>query len=157
MFLADNLKSIDDTSSSTFEWQVEKTPVAYERSLAFMEARVRTMRERSAPEMVRLLEHPPVYTAGTVQIQKIYLIIVSCASQGRGTNTLCPVSVSQSDALKSGRFLIWIFKMVSTPQLIRQVKASHGDAHGPRTHSLGLPCTRSKTIIKPGTGPNGQA
>jgi len=49
----------------TFEWKIEERPVPYERALAFMEARVRTIREREAAEMVWLLEHPPVYTAGT--------------------------------------------------------------------------------------------
>lgn len=49
----------------TFEWKIEDRPVPYERALAFMEARVRTIRERDAAEMVWLLEHPPVYTAGT--------------------------------------------------------------------------------------------
>jgi len=47
------------------DWQIEERPVPYERSLAFMEAKVRTIRERGAQEMVWLLEHPPVYTAGT--------------------------------------------------------------------------------------------
>lgn len=65
MFLAKNLHSVDEFSSPTFEWQIENTLVAYDRSLAFMEARVRTIRERSAAEMIWLLEHPPVYTAGT--------------------------------------------------------------------------------------------
>lgn len=52
-------------SVETFEWKIEDRPVPYERALAFMEARVRTIRERDAAEMVWLLEHPPVYTAGT--------------------------------------------------------------------------------------------
>ncbi len=46
-------------------WQIEERPVAYDRALAYMEAKVRTIRERSQPEMVWLLEHPPVYTGGT--------------------------------------------------------------------------------------------
>ncbi len=49
----------------TFEWLVEDRPVAYDRALAFMEAKVRTIRDRHSAEMVWLLEHPPVYTAGT--------------------------------------------------------------------------------------------
>jgi len=47
------------------QWQIENVPVAYDRALAFMEARARTIRERGQDEMVWLLEHPPVYTAGT--------------------------------------------------------------------------------------------
>lgn len=48
-----------------FEWLVEDRPVAYDRALAFMEAKVRTIRDRHTAEIVWLLEHPPVYTGGT--------------------------------------------------------------------------------------------
>jgi len=47
------------------EWQVSDTPVAYEAAVAAMEARVAAIRAGSAPELVWLLEHPPLYTAGT--------------------------------------------------------------------------------------------
>ena len=52
-------------AAETFEWKIEKRPVPYERALAFMESRARAIRERNFAEMVWLLEHPPVYTAGT--------------------------------------------------------------------------------------------
>lgn len=48
-----------------FEWLVEERPVAYDRALAFMEAKVRTIRDRHTAEIVWLIEHPPVYTGGT--------------------------------------------------------------------------------------------
>ena len=51
------------------QWQIETAPVAYDRAIAFMEAKTRTIRERGVPEMVWLLEHPPVYTAGTSAVQ----------------------------------------------------------------------------------------
>jgi len=47
------------------EWRVERNAVAYETALALMEARVAAIAEASAPELVWLLEHPPLYTAGT--------------------------------------------------------------------------------------------
>ena len=39
--------------------------MSYERALAAMEARVAAIADGSAPELVWLLEHPPLYTAGT--------------------------------------------------------------------------------------------
>jgi lipoyl(octanoyl) transferase len=47
------------------EWRHSSEPVAYEEAVATMERRVAAIREGSAPELVWLLEHPPLYTAGT--------------------------------------------------------------------------------------------
>ncbi len=47
------------------EWQTSARPVAYNRAVEAMEARVHAIREGSAAELVWLLEHPPLYTAGT--------------------------------------------------------------------------------------------
>ncbi len=47
------------------EWRVSKTPVDYPAAVRFMEDRVAAIRDGSAPETVWLLEHPPIYTAGT--------------------------------------------------------------------------------------------
>jgi lipoyl(octanoyl) transferase len=47
------------------EWKISDTPVDYPEALALMEARVAAIAEGSASEMVWLLEHPPIYTAGT--------------------------------------------------------------------------------------------
>ncbi|MEZ5841104.1 MAG: lipoyl(octanoyl) transferase LipB [Hyphomicrobiales bacterium] len=47
------------------EWRVSDEPVAYPDALAFMEARVADIRAGNAAECVWLLEHPPLYTAGT--------------------------------------------------------------------------------------------
>lgn len=47
------------------EWRIADAPVAYPEALAVMEARVEAIREARAPELVWLLEHPPLYTAGT--------------------------------------------------------------------------------------------
>ena len=47
------------------EWRVSDGPVAYETALAAMEERVAAIARGEAPELVWLLEHPPLYTAGT--------------------------------------------------------------------------------------------
>ena len=47
------------------EWRVSDAPVPYDVAVAAMEERVDALATGSAPELVWLLEHPPVYTAGT--------------------------------------------------------------------------------------------
>lgn len=47
------------------EWKIENEPVDYSFALSCMERRVEAIREGSAEEMVWVLEHPPLYTAGT--------------------------------------------------------------------------------------------
>jgi lipoyl(octanoyl) transferase len=47
------------------EWRVSPGLVPYEEAVAAMEARVAAIRDAGAPELVWLLEHPPLYTAGT--------------------------------------------------------------------------------------------
>src|SRR5215475_1210574 len=47
------------------EWRHSDGPVPYEAAVAEMEARVAAIRAGTAPELVWLLEHPPLYTAGT--------------------------------------------------------------------------------------------
>jgi lipoyl(octanoyl) transferase len=47
------------------EWRISDQSVPYEDALATMEARVADIRDGRAPELVWLLEHPPLYTAGT--------------------------------------------------------------------------------------------
>lgn len=46
------------------EWAVSERPVPYEAAVAAMEARVAAVAAGEATEMVWLLEHPPLYTAG---------------------------------------------------------------------------------------------
>jgi len=45
-------------------WAVSAAPVPYPDAVAAMEARAAAIAERRAGELVWLLEHPPVYTAG---------------------------------------------------------------------------------------------
>jgi lipoyl(octanoyl) transferase len=47
------------------DWIISDGLVDYETALATMEARVADIAAGRAPEMVWLLEHPPLYTAGT--------------------------------------------------------------------------------------------
>ena len=47
------------------EWLISEQPVPYQEALATMEARVAEIRAGRARELVWLLEHPPLYTAGT--------------------------------------------------------------------------------------------
>ncbi|MBS0565659.1 MAG: lipoyl(octanoyl) transferase LipB [Proteobacteria bacterium] len=47
------------------EWLTSRGLVPYDDALAFMEARVEAIRQGRADECVWLLEHPPLYTAGT--------------------------------------------------------------------------------------------
>ena len=54
-----------DGGRQRVEWRVSDNPVDYEAAVAEMEARVAAIRADTAPEMVWLLEHPALYTAGT--------------------------------------------------------------------------------------------
>ncbi|MFL6745893.1 MAG: lipoyl(octanoyl) transferase LipB [Sphingomicrobium sp.] len=47
------------------EWRVSDAPIAYADALAFMDERAAAIRAGTAPECVWLLEHPPLFTAGT--------------------------------------------------------------------------------------------
>ena len=47
------------------KWLISAEPVDYETAVAEMESRVAAIREGGAPELVWLLEHSPLYTAGT--------------------------------------------------------------------------------------------
>jgi lipoyl(octanoyl) transferase len=45
-------------------WAVSTSPVSYPEAVAFMEARAQAIAEGAQGELVWLLEHPPLYTAG---------------------------------------------------------------------------------------------
>lgn len=47
------------------DWAVSQDFVPYEAAIRAMEARARAIREENARELIWLLEHPPLYTAGT--------------------------------------------------------------------------------------------
>ncbi len=54
------IKMIADT-----EWRMDPDLVPYPDAIAFMESRVADIANASAPDCVWLLQHPPLYTAGT--------------------------------------------------------------------------------------------
>jgi lipoyl(octanoyl) transferase len=53
------------SSTDEIEWRVSDAPVPYEEALRFMEARAADIREGTTSECIWLLEHPPLFTAGT--------------------------------------------------------------------------------------------
>ena len=53
------------TDAAPVEWAVSRGLVAYPDAVAAMEARAAAIAEGRAGELVWLLEHPPLYTAGT--------------------------------------------------------------------------------------------
>jgi lipoyl(octanoyl) transferase len=57
------------------EWRISDAPVPYLEAVRAMESRVAAIAAGDAPELVWLLEHPPLYTSGT---------------SGRGTDLLDP-------------------------------------------------------------------
>jgi lipoyl(octanoyl) transferase len=69
--MVNDRQSIDLTSlalpagGEAVEWLISDTPVPYPEAVATMEARATEIAARRAPELVWLLEHPPLYTSGT--------------------------------------------------------------------------------------------
>src|SRR6476619_2835166 len=51
--------------ASDIEWRISNGLVPYEQALAFMEQRAAAIRAGTASECIWLLEHPPLFTAGT--------------------------------------------------------------------------------------------
>ena len=47
------------------EWRVSDAPIPYPDAVAEMESRAAAIADGTAPELVWLLEHPPLYTSGT--------------------------------------------------------------------------------------------
>jgi lipoyl(octanoyl) transferase len=54
-----------DPALAPVEWRLSEQPVPYEAALAGMETRAAAILTGEAPELVWLLEHPPLYTSGT--------------------------------------------------------------------------------------------
>lgn len=62
---ADNRNKTNGAPGDTVEWRISDSPVEYPDAVSFMERRVADIHRGRAPEMVWLLEHPALYTAGT--------------------------------------------------------------------------------------------
>ena len=54
-----------ERAAKPVEWLISDAPVAYGTALAVMDRRAAGIAEGTAAELVWLLEHPPLYTAGT--------------------------------------------------------------------------------------------
>jgi lipoyl(octanoyl) transferase len=61
---ATNAPIFGRSDNSPVGWAVSKAPVAYLDAVAAMEARAADIAEGRAGELIWLLEHPPLYTAG---------------------------------------------------------------------------------------------
>jgi lipoyl(octanoyl) transferase len=53
-----------------FEWRVSDAPVSYPDAIKEMEKRVAEIERGASPELIWLLEHPPLYTRGTSANEK---------------------------------------------------------------------------------------
>ncbi|MFQ3622370.1 MAG: lipoyl(octanoyl) transferase LipB [Acetobacteraceae bacterium] len=53
------------TAAGAPQWRIAEDPTPYPEAVAAMEERVAAIRAGTAPECVWLVEHPPLYTAGT--------------------------------------------------------------------------------------------
>jgi lipoyl(octanoyl) transferase len=53
------------SAPSSLEWRVAEGLTAYPDAVRFMETRVAAIADSTASELVWLVEHPPIYTAGT--------------------------------------------------------------------------------------------
>src|SRR5260370_41521070 len=69
--MVNDRQSLDLTSllrpsgGGAVEWLISGAAVPYPEAIAAMEARVADIAAHQAPELVWLLEHPPLYTSGT--------------------------------------------------------------------------------------------
>jgi len=54
-----------EAGAAAVEWRISDALVPYEEAVTAMEARAEAIAAGQAPELVWLLEHPPLYTAGT--------------------------------------------------------------------------------------------
>ncbi len=60
-----DLMPLSGAGAAPAEWRIAPAPVAYPDAVAAMEARAAAIAAGQAPELVWLLEHPPLYTSGT--------------------------------------------------------------------------------------------
>ncbi|MCT4656699.1 MAG: lipoyl(octanoyl) transferase LipB [Cohaesibacter sp.] len=58
-------KTMTSQTGEAVDWIISDSLVPYPQAIAFMEARIKDIAEGKANECVWLLEHPPLYTAGT--------------------------------------------------------------------------------------------
>jgi lipoyl(octanoyl) transferase len=73
----------------TIAWRISDAPIAYPAAVSAMEARAAAIAEGRARELVWLLEHPPLYTAGT---------------SAKATDLLAPARFPVFEAGRGGQF-----------------------------------------------------
>jgi lipoyl(octanoyl) transferase len=61
----EEVKTDVTTASRGLEWRIGEGLQPYAEAIAFMEARAAAIADGHAPELVWLVEHPPLYTSGT--------------------------------------------------------------------------------------------
>lgn len=57
--------NLNNALKTLTEWRMSDRPIAYPKAVAEMETRAAAIADGRADELVWLLEHPPIYTAGT--------------------------------------------------------------------------------------------
>jgi lipoyl(octanoyl) transferase len=62
---ARHAKHVHDHGPSAIDWALSGAPVDYSDAVRAMQERASGIAEGCAPQLVWLLEHPPIYTAGT--------------------------------------------------------------------------------------------
>jgi lipoyl(octanoyl) transferase len=60
-----NMSRIPQLETSVLDWRIAPAPVPYADALQEMDNRVAAIKSQGAADIVWLLEHPPLYTAGT--------------------------------------------------------------------------------------------
>lgn len=60
-----DMRTNDSAAARPVEWQVRPGLLPYPEAVAFMEARAAAIAAGQVPDLVWLVEHPPIYTAGT--------------------------------------------------------------------------------------------
>jgi lipoyl(octanoyl) transferase len=65
MTMASHMPTTIAALADAIDWRTDGGLTPYEAAVAVMEERVAAIRAGTAPEQVWLLEHPPLYTAGT--------------------------------------------------------------------------------------------
>jgi lipoyl(octanoyl) transferase len=61
----DRSGGLERLDGQSVDWLIAEAPVEYEAAVAAMKARAAAIADGALPELVWLVEHPPLYTAGT--------------------------------------------------------------------------------------------
>ena len=73
-------------------WRIEPGLTGYEEAVAFMEQRAADIRDGKEAELVWLVEHPPLYTAGTSAEAEDLLDPTACRCSGPAAAANIPIT-----------------------------------------------------------------